>query len=205
MPINKSDLKYFDSIAQWSALKEGKKSAFEHLYQLYSNALYNYGTKFTKDKDLVKESIQELFVQIWTKKENLGNPKDVKNYLFKSFRHLIFKKIAFVQKHIQVEEMEEYFFDATLNMEESIIYYENESAIKQELQGTISKLTSRQREAIFLKFYERLSYEEISIVMGISVKSTYKIMARSLGFLRENLSKSDFLLLLFLLNNKLYH
>jgi RNA polymerase sigma factor (sigma-70 family) len=90
-------------------------------------------------------------------------------------------------------------------MEESIIYYENESAIKQELQGTISKLTSRQREAIFLKFYERLSYEEISIVMGISVKSTYKIMARSLGFLRENLSKSDFLLLLFLLNNKLYH
>jgi RNA polymerase sigma factor (sigma-70 family) len=205
MSINKSELKYSDSIAQWSALKEGKKSAFEYLYQQYSNALYNYGTKFTKDRDLVKEAIQELFVQIWTKKENLGDPKDVKNYLFKSFRHLIFKKVAFVQKHIRVEDVKDYFFDATLNMEESIIYYENESAIKQELQATISKLTSRQREAIFLKFYERLSYEEISVVMGISVKSTYKIMARSLGFLRENLSKSDFLLLLFLLDNKLYH
>lgn len=205
MRINKNEREYSEANVQWSALKEGSELAFAYLYQQYSNSLYNYGSKFSRDNEVVKDCIQELFVHIWTNKSSLGNPTDVKNYLLKAFRHLMFKKITLAQKHVNVEVIEEYFFDASLNMEESIIQDENESALKIELQSSISKLTSRQREAIFLKFYEHLSYEEISVVMGVSVKATYKIMARSLGFLRDNLSKSDFILLIFLLNNKLYN
>ena len=75
--------------------------------------------------------------------------------------------------------------------------------VNQPLPQASAKLTSRQREDIFLKFYEQLSYEEIADVMGISVKAGYKIMARSLDYLRKNLSKDDLLLLYLILHLKL--
>lgn len=62
----------------------------------------------------------------------------------------------------------------------------------------MASLTARQREAVFLKFHENLSYEEIAEVMDISVKATYKLMAIALSELRDNLSQDHFMLLLVL-------
>jgi RNA polymerase sigma factor (sigma-70 family) len=185
------------------AFKSGDATAFSHLYQTYSAGLYNYGAKFSLDKDLIKDCIQELFVQLWTNRNSVGTPRHVKNYLFKSFRNLILKKTFRLGKNQDFDETEDYEFNVSLNIEETLIHDERRKQISEQLQGTISRLTARQREAIFLKFYEQLSYEEIAEVMGITVKASYKIMARSLGFLRDNLSKEDLIVLFFLLNLKL--
>lgn len=187
----------------WRAFKTGDTAAFSHLYQKYSAGLYNYGAKFSMDKDLIKDCIQELFVQIWTFRNSIGNPVHIKNYLYKSFRNLILKKVAQVQKSHDFDETEDYEFNVSLNIEEALIEDERRKHISKQLQLTLSGLTARQREAIFLKFYEQLSYEEIAEVMGITVKASYKIMARSLNFLRDNLSKEDLLVLYFVLNLKL--
>jgi RNA polymerase sigma factor (sigma-70 family) len=56
------------------------------------------------------------------------------------------------------------------------------------LQQALNTLTPRQREAIFLRFYEELSYEEIAGVLDISTKATYKIVARALLQLKRSLS-----------------
>lgn len=157
------------------------------------------------DKDLIKECIQELFVQLWTKRNSIGIPVHVKNYLYKSFRNLILKKAAQLEKHHDFDEIENYEFNVSLNIEEALIDGERRKEITEQLQLTISGLTARQREAIFLKFYEQLSYEEIAEVMGITVKASYKIMARSLDFLRDNLSKEDLLLLYLMFSLKLFN
>ncbi|SEB05899.1 RNA polymerase sigma factor [Pedobacter hartonius] len=188
----------------WLLFKNGGADSLEALYNQYSNGLYNYGSKFSPDKDLIKECIQELFVTLWTRRKHIGNPPDVKNYLFKAFRLSVFKKTAFLQKKQEYLETEDYPFDVTLNIEDAIISAEQNEALKAKLGIAVNQLTNRQKEAIFLKFYEGLSYEEIAAIMDISVKATYKIMARSLRFLRENLSKDDLLILLLLLHLKLY-
>lgn len=174
------------------------------LYQLYANSLYNYGSKFTADKDLIKECIQELFVTLWTRKNLLGEPLSVKNYLFKAFRLSLFKKGKLLQRQSSYEETEHYDFNASLTIEETIIEGENNAEMQQRLQLTLNQLTSRQREAIFLKFYEGLSYNEIAEVMNISVKGTYKVVARAIEALREKLSPEDFLLLFFLFSMKYF-
>lgn len=176
----------------------------ESLYNLYSNSLYNYGSKFSLDKDLIKECIQELFVNIWTRRDFISNPADVKNYLFKSFRLSVFKKISLLQKHQEYVETEDYPFSITLSIEDLIVEGEKKEELKKRLEPALQKLTDRQKEAVFLKFYENLSYDEIAGVMGISVKATYKLMARSMEFLRENLSKDEFLILLSLFYMKLF-
>ncbi len=188
----------------WQSFKADNADAFEYLYRSYSAGLYNYGSKFSKDKDLIKECIQDLFIGIWTRRTTLGNPDHLKNYLYKSFRHLLFKKTFQLQNfEVYEEETENYSFHVSLNVEEAIIDGEHKLKVTEQLNLVMAKLTARQREAVFLKFYEQLSYEEIAEVMGISVKASYKIMARALGFLKENLSKDDLMLLSLLLHLKL--
>ena len=192
-------------IQHWLLLKDGDAQALETLYRLYSNALYNYGSKFTGDKDQIKECIQELFVTLWTRRNTIGSPANIKNYLFKSFRLTLFKKAALISKNQEYQDTEHYPFSVTLSIEDDLIRQEQTKAQKQRLETAIHQLTDRQREAVFLKFYENLSYDEIAEVMGISVKATYKIMARSLSFLRDNLSKDDLLLLISIFYLKLYN
>ncbi|MBC8985322.1 sigma-70 family RNA polymerase sigma factor [Pedobacter sp. N36a] len=188
----------------WQSFKAGHADAFEYLYRNYASALYNYGSKFSQDKDLIKECIQDLFVGIWTRRASLGNPEHLKNYLFKSFRHLIFKKAFQLQNFETYDEANDnYAFQISLNVEEAMIDGEHRINVSAQLNLAMAKLTARQREAVFLRFYEQLSYEEIAEVMDISVKASYKIMARALGFMKENLSKDDLMLLSLLLHLKL--
>jgi len=190
------------SSLNWLSLKQGDTTAFESLYRLYANGLYNYGSKFSADKDLIKECIQEVFIGIWTRRNYLGDPQNVKNYLFKAFRLSLFKKGNFLQKQVSYEETEHYPFQASLTIEEEMIAAENTVALKERLEMTLNKLTARQREVIFLKFYEAQSYEEISEIMNISVKGAYKVMGRAIDALRGLLSKEDFFLILLLLSVK---
>lgn len=187
----------------WKAFKTGDTAAFSFFYQKYSAGLFNYGAKFSVDKDLIKECIQELFIYIWTSRNSIGNPDHIKNYLYKSFRNLILKKVFRLKKNHRFDETEDYEFNVSLNIEEVLIDDEKHKQISEQLQITMLKLTARQREAIFLKFYEQLSYEEIAEVMGITVKGSYKLMARSLDFLRNNLSKEDLMVLYFVFQVKL--
>ncbi|MBB2147893.1 RNA polymerase sigma factor [Pedobacter gandavensis] len=188
----------------WQSFKAGNADSFEYLYKTYAAGLYNYGSKFSKDKDLIKECIQDLFVGIWTRRATLGNPDHLKNYLYKSFRHLVFRKTLQLQNfEVYEEETDTYSFHVSLNMEEAIIDGEQRDKVTEQLNMVMAKLTPRQKEAIFLRFYEQLSYEEIAEVMDISVKASYKIMARALGFLKENLSKDDLMLLSLLLHLRL--
>jgi RNA polymerase sigma factor (sigma-70 family) len=65
-------------------------------------------------------------------------------------------------------------------------------------------LTAHQREAIFLRFYQNLSYEEVAEVLNISIKATYKIMARSLSALKEKMFISVVLVLPILNSNYIF-
>jgi len=185
-------------------MKAGNRDALKELYLEYSNKLYNYGAKFTADKDLIRDVIQELFIHLWERRAYLGNPQDVKNYLFKSFRSAIFKKLARSQRLESLGDAEDYAFRVSISMEDHLVVEEDQEAIKRRIQASLNRLTSRQREVIFLKFYEGLSYAEIADVLDISVKGSYKLMARALEVLRDHLGQQDMMLLLLLLQLKLF-
>ena len=188
--------------SHWNAFKGGNSVSFQYLYKAYSPALYNYGTKFSKDKDLIKECIQDLFVALWIRRTSIGNPEHIKNYLYKSFRNTVFKKIQQLDKTERYEETENYNFEVSITVEDQMIDGEQQEQISKKLSKAMDKLTPRQREAIFLKFHEQLSYDEIAGVMGITTKASYKLMSRSLDFLRSNLSKEELLLFYAMLHLK---
>ncbi|RYY70607.1 MAG: sigma-70 family RNA polymerase sigma factor [Chitinophagaceae bacterium] len=188
----------------WKALKGGDGKALEQLYRQHADALYNYGSRFTSDKEQVLECIQSLFVTIWTRRSNLGSPANVRNYLFKALRVALFKNNKLQLLRDRLDQDGKYNFLATISIEEEMILEEDRVALQQRLQLGLDQLSSRQREAVFLRFYEGMEYAEIAQVMDITTKGTYKLMARAIEVLRTKLDKADFSTLFVLFSFKLF-
>jgi len=180
----------------WANIETGNKEAYSEAYIFYYKKLINYGKKLTSDTAMIEDTIDEVFLIIWTNRENLHSILSPSAYIFSSFRNNICKKIKALKK-IQFSEVEQEI-EIEFSIDSIIIQKETDAALEAQLQKALQQLRSRQREAIFLRFYEGLSYVEIATVMGISVKATYKIMARALNELKEILSIALALLLMLL-------
>ncbi|MDQ6813791.1 MAG: sigma-70 family RNA polymerase sigma factor [Bacteroidota bacterium] len=163
----------------------GSDIEYEQLYKSYFKKFFNYGKKFTKDACLVEDSIQEVFLDAWHKRIKAVEIQSPNSYYFSSFRYILFKKIKQAINTIELDQQDD---EPEFSVEQKMIAGEISSEQLMKIQEGLKKLTSRQREAIFLRFYEGLSFEEVAAVLNISVKATYKIMARSLENLRENMS-----------------
>ena len=178
---------------QWEKIGLGDKEAYSEMYVFYYKKLYNYGRKFTDDIAMIEDAINEVFITIWARRENLNTINSPNNYLFTSFRNNIFKKI----KTARILQLGEVFSDSEVDfsIDNFIIKKEVDKAMGQQLQNAFNRITARQREAIFLRFYEQLSFPEVALIMGISVKATYKIISRALDELRKILSLEVFFFL----------
>lgn len=163
---------------------EGNIEAYTGLYKEYYKKFYNYGRKFTDNKDLIEDSIQEVFLDLWSRRENLSHVESPNYYLYSSFRYTLLKKIKQRDKIVFDEaESEEHAFSA----ESIIVDKELNEEMRTKLNEAIKTLTGRQIEAVFLRFYEGLSYPEVAAMLNISVKATYKIVARSISALKEKI------------------
>lgn len=162
----------------------GDTEAYSGLYREYYKKFYNYGRKFTDNTSLIEDSIQEVFLDLWTRRDKLSHVESPNYYLYSSFRYTLLKKI---KQHGKVvfddAESDEHAFSA----ENIIIDKELNEEKRAKLNEAIKTLTGRQLEAVFLRFYEGLSYPEVASMLNISVKATYKIVARSISALKEKI------------------
>jgi RNA polymerase sigma factor (sigma-70 family) len=172
----------------WAQIGNGNRDAYAQLYVFYYKRLYNYGRKFTSDTALLEDALQEALMSVWTGRSRLKTLRTPHTYLFNSFRFILFRKIRQAKKRSSYTDAHE--GEPEFGVEHVLVLQDTETAVRQRLEQGLRGLTGRQREAIFLRFYEGLSYEEVAEVLGISVKATYKIMARALLQLKETLSLS---------------
>ena len=166
----------------WSEFQQGNKAAYAELYNTFASPLYSYGMKFTSDITLVEDSIHDLFCTLWTSRERLSQPPSVKNYLFKSFRNCIFKKINKTVVHLDEEQIMDFHFE--LAVDDKLIKNENRLQVKRQIEEALEKLTPRQREIIYYRFYQNLEFDEIADIMNMQVRATYKLTARAMETLR---------------------
>ncbi|MBP1653069.1 MAG: polymerase, sigma-24 subunit, subfamily [Bacteroidetes bacterium] len=185
----------------WNAFKQGDWDAFTALYGEFYELLNNYGRKFTRDEDLIHDVVHDLFVRIWTTRQRLGQPVSVKNYLYKAFRSTLFRKIQSLSKFVELDGEGTGF---TVNFIPDASFRQEEQELRKQVIDLVNTLPARQQEIIFLRFYEGMSYEEISTIMDINMSSTYKLLYKALDNLQKASNKQTWLLLcglFFLLKN----
>lgn len=171
----------------WSSYREGNELAFRQLYDMYNTGLMKYGFRFTRDQHVIEESIQDLFIKLWQNRKNVGPTPSVKFYLYKSFRRVLARKLEYLPDTVSYTGQDDKLqFRFEIGQDEVLMQKERLQELKRKLEAAMTGMTDRQREAIYLKFYEDLSYEEISEMMSITSKATYKLVYRALDHLREN-------------------
>ncbi|MDR6562228.1 MULTISPECIES: sigma-70 family RNA polymerase sigma factor [unclassified Arcicella] len=179
----------------WLRLLDGDQEALGYFYQKYADTLLKYGLSIVYNRDLVRDAVQELFVQIWNRRKNLTTPNSVKYYLIASLRRIILKSVIDDRKQLDTNSDDDYFVNNYSQITELDV-----PDIDNILQGAIRTLPPRQQELVFLRFFENMSYEAISEVTGLDYQILRNTLYRAIKSLRHNLSdKIDLLLPLMLL------
>jgi RNA polymerase sigma factor (sigma-70 family) len=182
-----------DETVLWENFKKGNELAFSILYERYVQKLFNYGMNTCKDKDLVLDCPQELFSKLWERRETVSSVGSVSFYLFKSFRRLLIAKIVSGRKFTVLGGSN---FEFTPSVEQSLIDQELQSQRADRLKHVIKSLSKRQREVLFLKFFNELSYHEVASIMELRVDSVYNLISKAIDVLRRKLPKNHQILVL---------
>lgn len=177
----------------WQSFKLGDATAFRQLYEAFMPQLYSYGKKFASDAVLIEDTIQDLFCTLWADRTRLGDPVSVKNYLLKAFRTTLYKKLRKKHQVVQAPESLQFHFEFTMPVDEVIIEKEQLEGIKKDIDRALYRLTDRQREIIYYRFYLNLEFHEIAELMEMQTRATYKLTARALEMLRTAMDPAAFI------------
>lgn len=173
-------------MATWSRFKSGDRYAFEEIYSEFIDALFAYGIKISHNRELVKDSIQDIFIDLYRYEIDLKKPESLEFYLYKSLKRNILKKVKKYRKTQSFEETDSVEFDLTFETEQRFIQLESDMFIKQKVQQVLNELKPKSRELLFYKFNSNLSYEEIGKLTGLKPDSAKKQIYRIVKRLRED-------------------
>lgn len=173
----------------WTGLKQGDKEMFLALYKKYYHSLLFIGLKEIKDAQLVKDTIQQLFLYLWEKRVTIEEAKNVKTYLITSFLRKLTGDWKKSQKTGSLQVVwNHYSEDPQPNPEENLIRKDGQNHLFKLLMNHINELPNRQKELIVLKFYEGLTYEEIVQKTGLSHRTVYNKIHEGLKKLKLDLA-----------------
>jgi RNA polymerase sigma factor (sigma-70 family) len=176
---------------EWRRFKDGDITALEGIYRAHVQSLINYGLKITDDLDLIKDSIQDLFIELWKGRQNLADTHDPKFYLFRALRNKLSKALS-RQSFVSEAEMQlssDNLLTAYVELE--ITAKEQELQTRGILQLLLQKLPKRQQEAIYLRFYHNFPYEVIASMMNMNYQSVLNLMQRALKTLRKEYTSTS--------------
>ncbi|MCF6402875.1 sigma-70 family RNA polymerase sigma factor [Chitinophaga filiformis] len=181
----------------WNSFRQGSREAFARIYHDHVDNLYHYGVHLCGDGELVRDCLQELFHDLWQSREHLSEQLlNIRYYLLSSLRRRLLRTLE-RDRRSRVETTEIPFdFELIPSPEHAIIQDERQQEQVRQLHSALNALPRRQREAIYLRFFHELSYEEVADMMSMKVDSVYNIISRAIGVLRKTLPPAVLLLLM---------
>jgi RNA polymerase sigma factor (sigma-70 family) len=182
----------------WISFKKGDVRAFEQLYNRYFEVLANYGYRYCTDKQQLEDAIQDVFVDVWRRRQHLADVESVKFYLFRALRHQVIRNTR--NDLLETSEDINDFLDflVAFSSEQQSIEQETHITQTQAVTKAIAQLSQRQQEAINLRFYHGMSLDEMTQLMGLSKQSVSNLLFKAYSVLRLTIKGISPLLLLFL-------
>ncbi|WP_256006895.1 RNA polymerase sigma factor [Pedobacter deserti] len=169
-------------------LKNGDEHAFAVLYDAYKYRLTGNLFKLLKSSDLVKETLQEIFVRVWENRERIEPDKSFKSYIFRIGENLVsdyYRKVA--RDRRLLNKMMEATSELYLHIEEDI--WEREGS--QKFMDAIALMPPQRKQVFTLCKLEGKSYKEVEEILGISAKTISSHMLQANRFLRNHFRNSS--------------
>jgi len=170
----------------WNDFLSGDRDAISELFLRYYENLYRYGLKINPCKETVKDSIQELFLRLWKKRQILSAVDSVKSYLIISLRRILLRQLdTYDAWDRRNREYSSEITPSTSAVDELIVESEMQREQKSFVEKSLELLTEKQREVLFLKFYEGYTNSEISEMIDVTYQRVCNITHEALLRLRK--------------------
>lgn len=164
-------------------IKNGDEIAFKLLFDQFCESLVHFSFRYLQDLEAAENIVQDAFLHIWEKKENIDPHLNIKTYLYTIVKNDSFKYI----RHLQVRD--KYALETSPNL--SLVNNPDDKLIEKEFSErfyeAINKLPPKTRQVFEMAKFDNFKYQEIAEVMEISVKTVENQMGRAFRLLRESL------------------
>ena len=167
-----------------ASFQAGNMAAFSQLYDLHINILFNYGLKLTIDKELLKDCIHDIFVKLYTKRDELGTIDNLRSYLFISLKNKLCDELR-RRMYMSDTVVEEVSLSTPTDVEDDYMAKEQRNNEFSLVKRLLDQLSPRQREALTLYYIEEKKYEDICEIMNMNYQSVRNLMHRGLTKLRS--------------------
>lgn len=158
---------------------------FTTLYDRHIDNLFAFGSRFTQDREMIKDCIHDVFVKLYTRQDALATVGNIESYLYVALRNRIndeFRRnIHLCDNEITDSGMHRIADDELYNRDR----LQRELLLTQSVEDAIGKLSPRQRQIITLYYVEHRKYDDICRIMGINYQSVRNLMHRSISRLRS--------------------
>lgn len=182
-------LQMLDDARLWDCFKTGQKAALKLIYERNYACLFNYGKKLTSHTAIAEDCIQDLFLKLWKNRQNLGQVTSIRSYLYKSYRRILLDLVKVNRKYSAYNDLPG-AYDVTLSIEEATVVEEEILAMRKGLKRAINSLSKRQREIIYLSFYQGFTYSEIAEIISIKNQTIRNCVYEAMKSMRNFLQKA---------------
>lgn len=179
----------------WNEVCDGNQRAFSIIHSELYSKLYTSVKRIIKDEELTNDILQDTFIKLWVNKDSVRKVENVNAYFFTAARNMSInyqQKAKFIKCKREVMDFTLFSQEVVTDSVEDVIT-QSEAYLKQKrnFEVALNKLPARQREIMYLRFYESLDLEDIGKSTGIKYQSVINQVHRAVQTLRELYPNAD--------------
>ncbi|MDR3251483.1 MAG: sigma-70 family RNA polymerase sigma factor [Tannerella sp.] len=163
----------------------GDDSAFASIYKLYAKGLYAFGLSLHVATELIEDAIQDVFIEIYTNKPLLKNVSNLKSYLMMTFRNRLFYLVKCSENCVEMDVNFADYESEELDMQTILMEKEEEDKKESIVKLLLSELNANQREALYHRYVDDMSYMDIALIMNINYQSAKNLVHRAITKLKS--------------------
>ena len=161
------------------------RAKYKKLFFEWHNPLCNYANRIVKDRSSASDIVQDVFVYVWEKRDQLDLDQNIKSYLFQTTYHRCINHLK--QSKIVPLSDDQYKMSNTATDEAEFQRQADMYAKKERIIKSLRHLPPKCKEVFVLSRQNGLTYTEIAESLGVSKKTVENHMVKALSILRTNL------------------
>jgi RNA polymerase sigma factor (sigma-70 family) len=172
----------------WQLLAKGDQQGLYACFDIFYDDLYRFGVCMYKNPELVKEGINSLFIELWRIQEKLSDVQNVQQYVLTIYKRILYKTYQQYSRETFTNTIEEAEIEAAISeqpYENILIASQQDEITKKRLQKALNQLTPRQIEIVQMRYFDQISFCEISEKTGLTERTIYNTLHNAIKVLRD--------------------
>lgn len=173
-------------------LRMGDSMAYTEIYNRYQPLLFLHAVGKMRDEQEAKDTIQEIFTDLWSRRAELYVRNNISSYLYTAVRNKFVNQLQHQAVRTRYKDSFQHFISQSPELPDALIL---EKQLAERIESEINALPEKMRQVFVLSRIQHMSYKEISAELDISEETVRKQIKNALKILKTRLGLTLFFLL----------